>query len=102
MANLVDYEAVQEGDDFTFIKAIREDGTIDPRFGQNGPYSICSIAYGDEIRISYPEDLTQEQTSEMLKQFRKKYFYATLGWFFIARSKWNSDKSLRTIATSHQ
>lgn len=74
MGKLVDYEAVQEGDNFTFIKALRKDGSIDPRLGQNGPYAITTITYGDGISISHPEDLTPEQTSEMLNQFRKEYF----------------------------
>lgn len=74
MSKFVDYEAVKEADNFTFIKVLRDDGSIDPRFGMNGPYAISSIAFGDGISISHPEDLAPEQISEMLKQFRKEYF----------------------------
>ena len=72
MTNLVDYEALQDGEDFIFIKTIMNDGSVDPRIGQNGP---CGISFFSPsgLRISYPEALTPQMLDKMHNQFARKY-----------------------------
>ncbi|MFY2512805.1 hypothetical protein ACNJ69_12145 [Acinetobacter soli] len=72
MPKLVDYEAVYDGDKFTFIKSIKDDGTIDPRLGKNGPYSIMFIDIGDGIRISHQEDLDPNLIKKLVNDFHNK------------------------------
>lgn len=70
MPKLVDYEAVYDGNKFTFIKSIKDDGTIDPRLGVNGPYSILDTH--TNIRISYQEDLDPNLINKLVKDFYNK------------------------------
>lgn len=71
MTKLVDYEAVLDGDNFTFIKTFRDDGSIDPRFGMNGPYEIAFIALGQGVRISHQEGLASDLIVKMTNEFLK-------------------------------
>ncbi len=71
MVKQVDYEAVYDGENFSFIKVLMDDGSYDPIAGTNGPYGIITIV-GYEVRISYPENLTQELIEKMVNQFTRK------------------------------
>ena len=73
MFKLVDFEAVQDGENFIFIKALRADGSVDPRIGTKGPYEIMTISRPIEVAISHPEGLTSDLIDKLVIQFTKNH-----------------------------
>ncbi|BCR40373.1 hypothetical protein KHAB170019_11960 [Acinetobacter baumannii] len=65
MVKHVDYEAVYDGENFSFIKVLMDDGSYDPIAGTNGPYGIITI-------VGYEKDCTLKKISAPIYKKRKK------------------------------